>query len=552
MKKYTFLFLIFSLLQNLTQAQQTNGLFFNLDSSYNGYTLFAPLSYKTTYLIDNCGELINSWESDYFPGSSVYLLENGNLLRTARISSNFQGGGTGGKMELFNWEGDLLWSYSYSSEQYNHHHDIAYLPNGNILVIAWNLRTKDEMIAAGRDSVNAHEYIWSEKIAELEPIGTDSANVVWEWFLLDHVVQDIDSTKNNYGVVGDHPELLDINFGAPGSALTGIDWIHFNAINYNPQLDQIIVGSRHLSEFFVIDHSTTTAEAAGHTGGNSGKGGDILYRWGNPQSYDRGSTNDVRFFGPHDAQWIESGLLDEGKIMVFNNGPGRPNGTFSTIDVIDPPIDSDNNYVIEEGQPFGPENLHWIYQANPPTSFYSSNISGAQRLPNSNTLICEGRKGQILEVDYAGNILWQYVNPVVAAGPAPQGSSTNNNAIFRAYRYGPDFPGFVGKDLTPQGPIELDPLPSTCIITDIDLVEQNNTLTIVSNPIFDLLKINNQNLTPLQIDVFDLTGRLISQNNSSDQLIEIDAVDWKNGIYFVRIYNVEEKRFFTKKIIKQS
>ena len=552
MKRFIFLFLIFFVGQNATQAQ-TIGLFFNDADAYNGYTLIAPSSNKMTYLIDNCGELINSWESDYFPGASAYLLENGNLLRAARIQSDFQGGGTGGRIEIFNWEGDLIWGYDYSTADYHQHHDIAYMPNGNILVLAWDKRSAAAMIQAGRNPVNASaDHIWSEKIAEIQPIGTDSATVIWEWFLYDHLVQDFDSTKNNFGVVEDHPELLDINFGPPMTALLGIDWIHFNSINYNPQLDQIILSSRHLNEIMIIDHSTTTEEASSHEGGNSGKGGDLLFRWGNPQSYDRGNSEDVKLFGQHDAQWIPEGLPDEGKIILFNNGPGRPDGTYSTVDVIDPPIDSDGNYIIEAGQPFGPNFLYWSYFANPPASFFSGNISGTQRLPNGNTLICEGRTGRIFEVNNTGDILWQYVNPVGSSGPAPQGTMLTTNSVFRAYRYGEDYPAFEGKDLTPLGPLELNPTPSNCVITDIETPINNNTITILSNPVQDFLTIKNQNLELLQIDIFDLTGQLLSSQRSADQLVEKNIVDWKNGIYFVRIFMVEKNKFFTKKIIKQN
>ena len=551
MKKFTLLFLLFFLLKNATQAQ-TIGLFFNNEQSYNGYTLFAPSSNRTTYLIDNCGELINSWESNFFPGNSAYLLENGNLLRAARIPNSFQGGGTGGRIEMYNWEGDLIWGYDYASDTYNQHHDVEFLPNGNILLIAWDVRSQTEMIEAGRTPDNAHTVgVWSEKVVEIQPIGTDSAAIVWEWFLFDHLIQDFDSTKSNFGIVADHPELLDINFGEPNSALTGIDWIHFNAIDYNPQLDQIILSSRHLSEILVIDHSTTTAEAASHSGGNSDKGGDILFRYGNPQSYDRGNLLDQKYYGQHDAQWIPDGYPDAGKIMVYNNGSGRPSGNHSTVDIIDPPLESDGNYTIQDGQPFGPSNLFWTYVANPPSSFFSSNISGAQRLHNGNTLICEGREGRIFEVNTSGDILWQYINPVGSAGPAPQGTNLSNNATFRAYRYGNDFPGFEGKDLTSQGSIELDPLPSNCVITNIDLIEFNNAITILGNPVYDFLTIENLETLELQIDIFDLTGRMIGSQISSDQIIQHPVNDWNDGIYFVRIYIVNENQFLTKKIIKE-
>ena len=524
---------------------QTVGLFSNTSDSYNGYTLIAPITSKVTYLIDNCGELVHSWESEYFPAASTYLLENGNLLRTARISSDFQGGGTGGRIEIFNWDGDLIWGYDYSSDDYHQHHDVAYMPNGNILVLAWDEKTQTEMIEAGRDSTNLTEAIRSEKIAELRPIGTDSVEVVWEWFLFDHLVQDFDANKINFGVVADHPELLDINFGP-----TGVDWTHFNSIDYNPQLDQIMLSARTLNEIYIIDHSTTTVEAAGHSGGNSGKGGDLIYRWGNSQSYDAGFASERKLFGQHDAQWIPEGLPDAGKILIYNNGVGRPDGDYSTVDMIDPPVDANGNYSLVSGEAFAPNQLDWTYTADPSSSFFSVNVSGANQLPNGNILICEGRTGRVFEVNAAGDILWEYINPVNPNGPAPQGANILNNTLFRSYRYSVDSPAFDGKDLTPQGPIELNPDPSNCVITDIEELSFSHNISILQNPVYDFLTISNPNAELLKIDIYNSLGRLVDQISLSDDRIEREIDDWQSGVYFVRIYIVEENVFFTNKIIK--
>ena len=279
-------------------AQQTVGLFLNDSLSFNGYTLFSPSSNTNAFLIDNCGFQVNMWTTNFRPGLSCYLLEDGNLLRTARIANNFSAGGSGGRIELYDWNSNLLWGYDYSSAAYQQHHDVEYLPNGNILILAWEVYTDTEAIDAGRNPANVGSAIWSEHIIEIEPVGTDQANVVWEWHLWDHLVQDFDPTKANFGVVADHPELLDINLNSSINP----DWIHLNALDYNPDLDQIVFCSRILDEIFIIDHSTTTAEAAGHTGGNSGKGGDFLWRWGNPQNYDRGNMNDQRLWGQHNSE----------------------------------------------------------------------------------------------------------------------------------------------------------------------------------------------------------------------------------------------------------
>ncbi len=126
-------------------AQQTVGLFLNTPSSFNGYTLFAPLTNQTTYLIDNCGEEIHSWNSSYRPGNAVYLLEDGNLLRTGNTTNTtFDAGGSGGIVEMIDWNGNVIWDFTISSSSECQHHDVEYLPNGNILAIVWDSKSSTE------------------------------------------------------------------------------------------------------------------------------------------------------------------------------------------------------------------------------------------------------------------------------------------------------------------------------------------------------------------------------------------------------------------------
>ncbi len=445
-------------------AAQTVGLFVNEEGSYDGYTLFAPLQYGTTYLIDNEGKLVHSWDSAYTPGNSVYLLENGHLLRTATLprgpNATFGSGGAGGRVEEFTWAGTLVWEFEYSSDQHLQHHDIERLPNGNVLMIAWEYKTAAEAVAAGRDpDLLTDGELWPDHIIEVEPTGATGGNIVWEWHVWDHLIQDFDPTKENYGVVAEHPELIDINFARQGNA----DWNHINSVDYNAQFDQILLSVPRFSEVWVIDHSTTTEEAAGHSGGNSGKGGDILYRWGNPQAYRAGNVGDRKLFSQHDAQWIESGLPGEGNILLFNNGNGRPGGAYSSVDEFVPPTDTSGNYALTPGTAYGPEEQTWIYTAENPTDFFADHISGAQRLPNGNTLICDGPHGALFEVTSEGEVVWKYVNPVTGEGPFTQGDPVSAgqkgqiNQVFRAYRYGSDYAGLADKDLTPGDPIELYP-----------------------------------------------------------------------------------------------
>ena len=444
----------------------TVGLIYCDDRSNEDYTLFAPISSASTYLIDSHGREIHSWTSSsgLRPGLSAYMLDDGDLLRTANIGTggggSFSGGGIAGKVERLSWDSQMEWEWYYVSDNKRSHHDIEPLPNGNFLMIAWEAKSEEQAIQAGRDPEKmSQNQLWPDHIIEVQPIGTDEANIVWKWHIWDHLIQDHDSTKDNYGVVADHPELLDVNFAdSAGPNKYKSDWMHCNGIDYNPVLDQIALSCKNTNEIYIIDHSTTTEEAAGHTGGNSGKGGDILYRWGNPEAYRAGTPEDQQLFGQHDIQWIQEGRPGAGDLSLFNNGNGRSIG-YSSVDVITPPL-VNGEYVIEPGSAWGPVAPNWTWDQG--TDMYGTAISGAERLENGNTLVTWGQRGTFYEVNLEGEIVWEYINPVVGNGPMnqgetiPQGQNPNSqqNTVFKTHRYNSSFPGFVGKDLTPGDYIE--------------------------------------------------------------------------------------------------
>jgi hypothetical protein len=428
------------------------GLSINDPRAFQGYTLLAPQNSKTTYLIDMQGRVVRKWESDTTPGLSAYLLENGHLLRAgvlAQQSFGF-GPGAGGRVQEFTWDGDLVWDFKFASDKQLAHHDICRLPNGNVLLIVWEKKTPKEAIAAGRRPEFVGESrLTPDYVVEVKPTGKTTGTVVWEWHIWDHLIQDQDPSKANYGDIAAHPERIDINFGeglitslvtkkdgvdklkslgyvggapAAGKKPPRInpDWTHVNAVAYNADFDQIMLSVHAFSEVWVIDHSTTTAEAAGHSGGRGGKGGDLLYRWGNPRAYRAGTAKDQRLFNQHNAQWIPRGLPGEGHLLVFNNGGRRPGGNFSSVDEIALPVDADGRYASTPGAAYGPDGPVWSYVAPKKSDFFSMLISGAQRLPNGNTFICSGINGTLFEVTPEKDIVWKYVNPV-QGGPMPGG-----------------------------------------------------------------------------------------------------------------------------------
>ena len=438
---------------------RTVGLVRNDPGASDGYTLFKPARIlgipPTAYLIDNGGRLVHSWHT---PSMLIrHLLEDGSVIG---LTSQ-------GALRL-GWDGTLLWDFSYAGGQV--HHDLAVLPNGNVLIIVRETKSSADAIAAGRDpNLLSEGALWPDSIIEVEPTGTTSGRVVWEWHTWDHLVQDFDPTKDNLGVVADHPELIDVNFIEFTRPPDGeADWHHANSINYNAELDQIMLSVRHFSEIWVIDHSTTTEEAASRSGGDSGRGGDLLYRWGNPQAYDAGNPDDQQLFSQHDARWIEPGLPGAGNILVFNNGNGRG---YSSVEEIVPPVDDSGNYALTAGQLYGPEAPTWTYSAPVRTDFYAALFSSAIRLPNGNTLINDGPIGTLFEVTVAGETVWKYVNPIQADGPLAQDDPIppDGLGVFRATRYPPDYPGLAGRNLTPGGPLEIvKPTPTPTITTGPD------------------------------------------------------------------------------------
>ncbi|WP_191860594.1 aryl-sulfate sulfotransferase [Hanstruepera ponticola] len=534
--------LIFLLINFISFAQNTVGIITNDSQAYNGLTLFAPLHSTETYLVNNCGEVVHQWSGSYSPAASLYLLANGNLLRTAQLSNddiNF--GGVGGRIELFDWDSNLLWEYNYSSPTFSQHHDVYPLPNGNILMLAVNTMTQAEAIQAGRDpNLLTQNKLYNEQILELEPVGSNQANIVWEWNIKDHLVQDFDVTKDNYGIVADSPELLDINFLNNNNPEA--NWLHINSIQYNEELDQIVLSSRRLSEIYIIDHSTTIEESASHSGGVYGKGGDFLYRWGNPIAYDKGTTDDQTLDSQHHAHWIQDGLTDAGKILIFNNGNARG---YSSIDLITPPVSAPGVYNYDSSNGYGPSIAEWIYTTPTPSDFFSAILSSAQRLPNGNTLICDGDSGYFFEITPTNQIVWEYINPNTRDGILSQGDTPSQNNVFRVKKFSYDYPAFTGRDLTPGDPIEIDPDLSECTLLSIAENNFTDAISLYPNPSSGLITISTK-MTINKVEVFNSLGQLIKTITNSKQ-ISLQGVD--NGLYILKIYN--EKGIVSKKIIKE-
>lgn len=401
-----------------------------------GVVLIEPGAIKETWLVNNKKETVAAFTGDYYTGLTE-LMPDGNRLASGFARTDvFEKGGGGfrGCIEEYAADGSLVWRMNLNTDEYIHHHDFVKLENGNILAIVWEKVSADEAVSQGRNPEDVSESgeFWYDAVIEVNPY---TLQIVWEWSMRHHLVQDFDPGKANYGVIADHPELFDINIVHRSNTTGKVtkDWTHVNAIDYNPELDQILLSSNHFSEIWIIDHGTTPMEAMAHSGGRYGKGGDFLYRWGNPENYDRGTADDRMLYNQHDPQWIVSGLQGEGHIMVFNNGD-RKLRPYTTVVEFASPLNDDGSYELAGSQPYAPQSLVWEYNPQPPERFFSFFISGAQRLANGNTLVNQGAGAQLREVTPSGEIVWEYEYP---RDDAP-------HMFFRANKYPEDHPAVIG------------------------------------------------------------------------------------------------------------
>jgi len=490
--------------RNLPGLDAKRGLIVNTPGATPGYILLNAGEATSTWLMDLDGEIVHEWPGD-LNTFNAYLQDDGRIFRqeTDPDFPVFAGGGQAGMLREYTWDGELLWNFEYATEEYLTHHDFEVLPNGNILTIAWEAKTSEESIASGRiPEQTPRAGLWPDKIIEIEPTRPEGGKIVWEWHLWDHLVQDIDDTKKNHGNIADNPRKVNINANAHVPHMTteqveaqkkqgmmtanatadnqGSDMTHVNAISYNPELDQIVISAAGFSEVWIIDHSTTTEEAKGSSGGKWGHGGDLLYRWGNPANYARGGTEDQKLFGQHDIKWIKEGYPGAGNLIVYNNDIFSPDGKFpngfaalgalGTIDIsvadlsnysavyeFVPPVDASGAYILEEGGTFGPEAPVWSYTAPDKLSLYSPFVSGAQRMKNGNTFITVGGPGRYLEVTPDGELLWDYWSPYCQQYRKPDGSPAQPGGpfmffVFRGTHILVDHPALAGKTLEPIDP----------------------------------------------------------------------------------------------------
>ncbi|WP_033961110.1 aryl-sulfate sulfotransferase [Psychroserpens jangbogonensis] len=355
---------------------------------------------NTSYLLNKQGHRVYQWDFDTNLGNDLEILPDGKLIGMFKVfGPEISFGGAGGTVKILNLNSGVDWQYTYATNNHIAHHDVELLPNGNVLFIAWE---RVEGLIAQINGVNVTDDIFPETLVEVNPT---TNQIVWKWNSFDHIIQDFESSDLNFGIISENPQLIDINYN---SSANGGDIMHANGIDYDDTNDVIYLSVNNYSEIWVIDHSTTTTEASSNSGGNYNKGGDLVYRFGNPETYN--NIGNRLFYNNHFPNLIEKDVPGKDNMLVFVNKDNDEEQ--SAVYELDLP-DTFNLLPNTNNEP----NVVWEF--TDPT-MYSRIISGAVRLKNGNTLICEGAYG-FWEITQDGLVAWKY--------------NSQNTNMWRAYNY---------------------------------------------------------------------------------------------------------------------
>ncbi|CAN2044484.1 arylsulfate sulfotransferase [Candidatus Magnetomoraceae bacterium gMMP-1] len=359
----------------------TGTTIYNPERCFNGYTIYIT-KFGNILLVDMEGRIVHSWNYDEMGlVASVYdlaePLSNGNIMIIAKKTEY----GINGLVEI-DWNGNIVWEY-FDDKNRTPHHDFQRLESGNTLILYHENKFVPEISA---------KVLRTDYIVEVD----SDEQIVWEWHTDEHF--------DGFGFSDEAKQLID-----EGDDSETNDWAHTNSIQTLPdsplsnqdsrfQKGNILVSQRNTNIIFIIDK----------------KSGRIVWKTG---------PDDNLTIGQHDAQMIPQGFPGAGNILVFDNGgiAGYPNQSrlYSRVVEIEP---------LEK-------KIVWEYNAKRSHmgqwTFFSPLISGAQRLLNGNTLICEGMQGRFFEITEYGKIVWEYINPVVTFDDE---FNIKLNRVYRAMR----------------------------------------------------------------------------------------------------------------------
>ncbi|MFP8958054.1 aryl-sulfate sulfotransferase [Natrialbaceae archaeon A-CW3] len=347
--------------------------------AYEGYTLFSyiykePSDQAAIYLVDMDGEIVHTWDVDTALQSYCKLLSNGNLVYPTRDRTDIQEAG----IRELDPNSDVVWSYHCRIDHDmqivgTHDHGSPHIPDDHLLLHT----VTDHMVPK-----IAPELVRNPYIVEIDR----EKNLHWEWYGEDHFEELKELLPpDQWEYVRNR---IDTEYP--------FDWAHNNTLQLIPENEtyrteleagedarfapgNIVFSYRSIDVIGVIEYPS----------------GDIVWAWG-PDELDGQHL-------PH--------VLENGNLLIFDNGTERG---WSRVIEVDPLS----------------EDIVWEYTSDPKDDFYSPAISGAQRLPNGNTLICSGNQQWLFEVTPSGDIVWEFDHPFTEAN-----DESDMDMIYRCRRY---------------------------------------------------------------------------------------------------------------------
>lgn len=399
--------------------------------AWSGFTVLSPLQTQAVPVIDMNGKVVKQWDGfNNSAGGPARVLPNGDV-----IAANGARQGRQESLELVHkdFDGKVLWSFDRHEQilgargqmmwALRQHHDWQrddfpagyYSPeatpgrSGSNTLILTHTDRQESNVSDAR--------IQDDKLIELSPKG----EIVWQWLAGDHISELGFDTKARAAIRNARAGRgRGDGRGDPGpGAAAPFDWLHVNSATYVGPNRWFDAGDKRFAPNNVIISSREASLLA-----IVARDGSIVWRPG-PNFLESDALRAIgQIIGQHHAHLIPKGLPGAGNLLVFDNGGpsgyGEPTGTAPNgINVYARP----NSRVLE----IDPVSLKLVWSYTAPGQFFSTNISGAQRLPNGNTLITEGAGGRVFEVTSDRRIVWEYMNPLFAG-------ARGSNAVYRAYR----------------------------------------------------------------------------------------------------------------------
>jgi hypothetical protein len=405
--------------------------------AWSGFTVLSPLGTPAVLVIDMNGTVVKQWEGyNNSAGGPARVLPGGDVIAASGARPGRQE-----SLELVHqdFDGKILWRFDRNEEiQTNdgktiwsarQHHDWQRedFPAGYYSPEAKPARNgSNTLILTHTDrqfSDVADILLQEDRLIELSPKG----DIVWQWVAGDHIAElgFSEAARASIRNAGGRGARGGAARGAPARGAAGgrggaaFDWLHVNSATYVGPNRWFDAGDKRFAPNNVIISSREANVLA-----IVGRDGKIAWRLG-PDFLESDATRAIgQIIGQHHAHIIPRGLPGAGNLLVFDNGGASGYGQPSGIAPNGTGVYARSNSRVLEIDPVTLK-LVWSYSA--PGRFFSTNISGAQRLPNGNTLITAGAGGRLFEVTTGGQIVWEYMNPLFAGA---QGS----NAVYRSYR----------------------------------------------------------------------------------------------------------------------